>query len=97
MYMTMARGVEFRIPVLRVTNTGISTVALASGEILERSPIYRPWSGLYEVRYRKNPAPTFYQRWFGLVPALLWSSLALLLFAGWLAEANRPSAKSGRR
>ncbi|MDD1612396.1 MAG: apolipoprotein N-acyltransferase, partial [Methylococcaceae bacterium] len=82
MYMTLARGVEFRIPVLRVTNTGISTVALASGEILERSPIYRPWSGLFEVRYRKNPEPTFYQRWFSLVPALLWSSLAVLLIVG---------------
>ena len=86
MYMTLARGVEFRIPVLRVTNTGISTVALASGEILERSPIYRPWSGLFEVRYRKNPQPTFYQRGFWLVPALLWSSLAALVLVGWFSR-----------
>ncbi|MGR8951405.1 MAG: apolipoprotein N-acyltransferase [Gammaproteobacteria bacterium] len=92
MYMTMARGVEFRIPVLRVTNTGISTVALASGEILERSPIYRPWSGLYEVRYRKNPDPTFYQRWFWLVPALLWTSLVLLLAVGWHCRDQRNSS-----
>lgn len=82
MYMTLARGVEFRLPVLRVTNTGISTVSLASGEILARSPINRSWSGLYEVSYRKQPEPTFYQRWFGLVPALLWSALAALLVYG---------------
>jgi len=65
MYMTLARGVEFRRPVLRVTNTGISTVSLASGEILERSPIHQPWAGLYEVPYLKNPPVTFYQNWFG--------------------------------
>ena len=59
MYMTLARGVEFRRPVLRVTNTGISTVSLASGEILERSPIHQPWAGLYEVPYLKNPACYF--------------------------------------
>lgn len=82
MYMTLARGVEFRRPVLRVTNTGISTVSLASGEVLERSPMHQPWVGLYQVPYLKNPEPTFYQRWFWLVPGLLWGSLVLLLLFG---------------
>lgn len=82
MYMTLARGVEFRIPVLRVTNTGISTVALASGDILERSPLHRTWTGIFEVPYRVHPAPTFYQRWFRLVPGLLWTVLFLLLALG---------------
>lgn len=82
MYMTLARGVEFRRPVLRVTNTGISTVGLASGEILERSPLHREWAGLYEVPYVREPSATFYQRWFWLVPSLLWISLALLVGAG---------------
>ena len=81
-YMTLARGVEFRRPVLRVTNTGISAVSLASGEILQQSPIHQQWAGFYEVPYLKNPPSTFYQRWFWLVPSLLWSSLlVLLLFA----------------
>ena len=82
MYMTLARGVEFRRPVLRVTNTGYSTVSLASGEILERSPMGESWAGLYEVPYLKNPPATFYQRWFWLVPCLLWGSLLLLLTVG---------------
>jgi apolipoprotein N-acyltransferase len=81
-YMTLARGVEFRRPVLRVTNTGISSVSLASGEILERSPIHQQWSGLYEVPYLTNPPSTFYQRWFYLVPSLLWGSLLVLLGLG---------------
>ncbi|MEQ1530576.1 MAG: nitrilase-related carbon-nitrogen hydrolase, partial [Methylococcales bacterium] len=82
MYMTLARGVEFRRPVLRVTNTGISTVSLASGEILEQSPIHQPWVGVYEVPYLKNPPSTFYQRWFWLMPGLMWGSLLLTLVLG---------------
>jgi apolipoprotein N-acyltransferase len=81
-YMTLARGIEFRRPVLRVTNTGISSVVLASGDILQRSPIYQPWTDVYHVPYVKNPSPTFYQEWFYLLPILLWISFfALLMFA----------------
>jgi apolipoprotein N-acyltransferase len=90
MYMTLARGVEFRIPVLRVTNTGISTVALASGKILERSPIHQTWTGVFDVPYRTHPIPTFYQQWFRLVPSLLWITLVLLLLIGAL---SRPGIK----
>ena len=82
MYMTLARGVEFRRPVLRATNTGISVVSLATGEILERSPLHETWAGIYEIPYLTNPPATFYQRWFWLVPSLLWGTLALLLGIG---------------
>ena len=82
LYMTLARGVEFRRPVLRVTNTGISTVSLASGEVLEKSPIHQSWSGFYNVAYLKNPPSTFYQEWFYLIPSLLWSGFFMLLLFG---------------
>lgn len=71
LYMTLARAVEFRRPVVRVTNTGISTVALASGDILQTSPLDQVWSGLFTVPYLKEPEATFYQRHFGLIPGLL--------------------------
>ncbi|GAB6141022.1 apolipoprotein N-acyltransferase [Methylosoma difficile] len=82
MYMTLARGVEFRRPVLRVTNSGISTASLASGEVLALSPIYQPWAGVLKVPYLKNPPSTFYQRTFWLVPGLLWGILGVLLWIG---------------
>lgn len=82
MYMTLARGVEFRRPVLRVTNTGVSTVSLASGTILEQSLVYQPWAGLYQVPYLKSPPVTFYQTYFWLVPGLLWGALLILLAVG---------------
>ena len=89
MYMTLARGVEFRRPVLRVTNTGVSTVSLASGDILEQSPLHKPWTGLYEVPYLKNPPVTFYQSWFWLVPGLLWTALLVLLVLGFKQSRHR--------
>lgn len=82
MYMTLARGVEFRRPVLRATNTGISTVSLASGDILQRSPLHQAWAGVYDVPYRTTPPVTFYQSWFWLVPALLWTALIVLIGIG---------------
>ena len=93
-YMTMARGVEFRRPVLRVTNTGISSVSLASGDILEQSPIHQQWAGLYEVAYLKNPPSTFYQRWFWLMPCLLWSGLVVLLVLGFIQRKRTPLTAS---
>ncbi len=82
MVMTLARAVETRRPLLRVTNTGISTVVLASGEILEQSPMYQEWTGLYTVPYLKQPKPTFYQRYYGLMPSALLCVLLLLILNG---------------
>ncbi len=82
LYMTLARGVEFRRPVLRVTNTGVSTVSLANGEVLEQSPMDTAWSGAYSIPYLTQPRATFYQRHFGLMPGLLWSALIALLAMG---------------
>ncbi len=82
LYMTLARGVEFRRPVLRVTNTGVSTVSLANGEVLAMSPLDTSWTGLYHIPYQTQPQTTFYQRHFSLMPVLLWGALAVLLAIG---------------
>jgi apolipoprotein N-acyltransferase len=91
LYMTLARGVEFRRPVIRVTNTGISTVSLANGDVLTLSPSDSRWAGHYHVPFLSKPESTFYQRHFGLMPILLWMALAGLLIAGIL---KRPKGQS---
>jgi apolipoprotein N-acyltransferase len=73
--MTLARAVEIRRPLIRATNTGISTVVLASGEVLEESPMKKQWYGLYKVPYMQEPKPTFYQQNFYLMPTAYKSSL----------------------
>jgi apolipoprotein N-acyltransferase len=81
--MTLGRAVEVRRPVLRTTNTGISTVGLASGQVMSESPLHEAWTGIYEIPYRKHPEPTLYQETFWLVPFLLWAGLVQLTLAGW--------------
>ena len=83
LYMTMARGIEFRRPVVRATNTGISAAMRADGTLLDLSPLHAEWARLYEIPFRKAPPPTFYQEYgFRLVPAALWLAAAILLAAG---------------
>lgn len=60
LYMTMARAVEERRPLVRVTNTGISGVALASGQISGFSPIHQEWTGQLNVAYRHHAPLTWY-------------------------------------
>ncbi len=82
MVMTLARGVEFRRPVLRVTNTGISTVGLASGDRIGESPVHEIWAGIFDVPYLQNPKVTFYQKAPYLVQTLFWSALFVLILHG---------------
>ncbi len=82
--MTLARGIEFRRPVVRATNTGISGAMRADGTLLDLSPLHAEWTGLYEIPYRKAPRPTFYQEYgYRLVPLILWLTAAVLIASGW--------------
>jgi len=84
LFMTLARGIEFRRPVVRATNTGISAAMLADGTPLDLSPLHAEWTHLYEIPYRKAPGPTFYQQFgFRLVPLALWLAAGILIATGW--------------
>ncbi|OFZ10916.1 MAG: apolipoprotein N-acyltransferase [Bdellovibrionales bacterium RBG_16_40_8] len=71
LYMTLARAIEFRRPIIRVTNTGITTVGLASGKTLAKSPLNSEWTGFYSIPYRTKPTATIYQLYPWLMEALL--------------------------
>lgn len=86
MYMTLARAVETRRPLIRSTNTGISTVALASGEILDRSPLMMPWFEQFDVTYAENPKVTFYVQYGAVLPWLVLVIVLLILLKGRLVE-----------
>jgi apolipoprotein N-acyltransferase len=81
--MTLARGIEFRRPVVRATNTGISAAMRADGTPLDLSPLHAEWTRLYEIPYLKAPPATFYQEYgFRIVPAVLWLAAVFLLAMG---------------
>lgn len=73
LYMTLGRGLETRRPMVRSTNTGITTVLLANGSVMEESPIGEKWFGSFNVQFRKDAPVTFYSQ-FGS-----WLSAVLLL------------------
>jgi apolipoprotein N-acyltransferase len=83
LYMTLARAIEVRRPLVRSTNTGISGVILASGEILPLSPLEKEWHQLYQVPYLENAPATIFMSWgYWLLPALFAVTLLLAALRG---------------
>lgn len=85
-YMTLGRSIEYRRPIVRSTNTGISTVALANGDILEKSPIGQEWAKTYTVPYMTNPKITFYAKFPWLIDVVLLILILALATIGWNAR-----------
>ncbi|MCB0411413.1 MAG: apolipoprotein N-acyltransferase, partial [Bdellovibrionales bacterium] len=54
LYMTLARAIEVRRPLVRATNTGFSTAIQPNGEILAFSPFNQEWSGRYTLKFWEN-------------------------------------------
>ncbi|MCC6276572.1 MAG: apolipoprotein N-acyltransferase [Oligoflexia bacterium] len=56
--MTAARSIEYRVPLIRATNTGISAIVDETGQFMARSPQNIEWAEGFEVPYQSNPSPT---------------------------------------
>lgn len=81
LYMTLARAIEVRLPLIRSTNTGITSAITASGDILSMGPRFEKWYHLYKIPYTENPKLTFYARhsqWVDLAPILVLIILGIL-------------------
>jgi len=77
------RALEFQIPIVRMTNTGISSILFADGNESERIPLFKNETKDYALRGPKKPQRTFYQHW-GYIPLTL---MGLLFFFGaWILE-----------
>ena len=78
LYMSLARGIENRKPVIRLTNTGLSAVMTAKGEIIAQSPLKKTWTQAVSVPYSAHSKPTVFARWgfringIFLLLALIW-------------------------
>ncbi len=99
LYMTLARAIEFRRPMIRATNTGITTAITAAGEVLEKSPIGTEWSGEYKIPYLENPDHTLFESLEKWCPWILAAGLALSLAFGLVvglksSDARIPGSKT---
>lgn len=77
--MTLARGIELRMPVVRSTNTGISTVVLPDGEVLYKTPLHKEAYHSYEIPYFKSRKATIFQLFPWLMDMIFVSLLLLVL------------------
>jgi apolipoprotein N-acyltransferase len=93
-WMTLAHAVEVRRPLVRSTNTGISTVILANGDILPHGPLHEEWFYLYDVPFVKDPKPTMFTAWGHWVfPVLMLLALILVALKG-RSFAQKPDGQS---
>jgi apolipoprotein N-acyltransferase len=90
LYMTFARAIEVRRPLIRSTNTGISTGILANGDVLQKSPLHQEWTGEFVLKYRKNAPQTFFTEYGH------WDWLLILIILGILVAGAAYYAKSRR-
>jgi apolipoprotein N-acyltransferase len=91
MYMTLARGIETRRPLIRSTNTGISTVMWANGDLQQTSPLHQEWTGEFTVKYRKDAPLTAYVKWGHFDWIILLLALSGIVLTGALhARSRRP-------
>ncbi len=77
--MTLARAIETRRPLIRATNTGISSVIYSDGTIKEFSPINKSWYFLYQVPYHINPPKTLFMSWGFYINEIFLSLLSFLM------------------
>jgi len=82
MTMTFARTIEYRRPMVRVTNTGITTAVLADGTVLEKSPLVTEWFHQFDVDYSSTPPTTFYEQWGEYLLWLVGLIIVTLVFLG---------------
>lgn len=91
LWMTLARAIENRRPLVRSTNTGISTAILANGQVLEQSPLFQKWAGQFEIPVLKNAPATIYSRIHHLIPLFIFGYLILLIILGKLYARHQTS------
>jgi len=90
LFMTLARALEVRRPLIRVTNTGITTAILADGTLLAQSPVGSPWSNRLDIDYRPSPPQTFYAQYGQYLAAgLVFISLLWIALVKTVAAQNR--------
>ena len=81
-YMTLARALELRVPMLRVTNTGISGLISHKGEILFLSQVGKAqtWVKDIPVMSQDQTIPSLFKSWgYYINPIVLYSLLLFIM------------------
>jgi apolipoprotein N-acyltransferase len=95
LYMTLARAIETRLPLIRSTNTGISTAIDNLGTIYQLSPIGQEWHDRFEIKNYSIDKQTFYSRYGLMLPFLVALLLILTCVKGqvWTPSTGKTSLR----
>lgn len=85
--INLSRSIEVRRPIVRATNTGVSTVMESNGKLLARSPINKAWSHVYNIPYHSQPVKTLFMSWGFYINEIFLFGLLLLGFL-WRKKSN---------
>jgi apolipoprotein N-acyltransferase len=91
LFMTFGRAIETRRPLVRSTNTGISTAILANGKVLQQSPLHKEWVGDFVIRYKKDAEKTVFVQYGHWDWLILCAAIILILLRGILNARSRRS------
>jgi apolipoprotein N-acyltransferase len=78
LFLSHWRAIEFDIPIIRMTNTGISSILYPDGREDKRTNLFKKVSKDYTFIYKSKRVPTFFQKW-GLMPLCLLSIILISL------------------
>ena len=82
LYISAGRAIENRRPLIRSTNTGITTVVDYKGTPQKLSPLHEEWTYVYDVKYLNSSYKSPFQRWgfwFQHITLLLSTLLILIM------------------
>jgi apolipoprotein N-acyltransferase len=79
--MAALRSVETKVPMVRVANTGVSTIIEPSGELTYRTPLFKRGTEIETVRWR--PVRTVYTIVGDLFSEICFVLMAIGLFFAW--------------
>jgi apolipoprotein N-acyltransferase len=93
-YMALARAIELRRPLVRLTSSGIAAAITRRGDVIVMSPLDTRWSATVPVPFIAVAESTFYERighWTEMLSALI----TLAALAG--VELARRAPQTGDR
>ncbi len=77
--IAMGRAIEFRRPMIRVADTGVTSVILANGEVPVLSPVWSEWQKTLDVPFLIDPPRTFFDLHGNYIPWFVLMIFILLL------------------
>lgn len=97
MQLAVFRAVENRVPLLRSTNSGISCLVTAAGEVVDpMEPFTQSWK-IYEVETGKKEGSTFYTEHPDLLAKIAIAAIPAILATGIVTSLRRAKAEKLER